>query len=125
MLGGLDMLDERKIREMTKELFMIWHEIRMELDKEEIEKAISRQPDNNGTFFYADKWPWGNGMSAPALVCVCKDDSIKDPWEEFGGDQIIERIEKKKHLKLCYKDYTELEEERIFAAVFKRLVDTY
>lgn len=115
------MLDERKIREMAKELFKIWHEIRMELDKEEINKAISRQADNDGAVFYAENWPWGNGMPSPALVCVCKDDSIKDPWNYFGGDEIIDRIEKKKHLKLCYKDYVEVEGERIFAAVFKRL----
>jgi hypothetical protein len=116
------MLDEHKIREMTKELFTIWHELRMELDKAEIEKAISRQKARDGAVFYAEKWAWGNGMSAPALICVCKDDSIKDPWNEFGGDEIIERIEKKKHLKLCYKDYTEVEGERIFAAVFYRYI---
>jgi hypothetical protein len=115
------MLDERKIREMAKELFTIWHEIRMELDKEEINRAIGSKADNDGTFFYADKWPWGNGMSAPALVCVCRDDRIKDPWKEIGGDEIIDRIEKKKHLRLDYKDFEEVAGERVFAAVFKRL----
>jgi hypothetical protein len=116
------MLDEHKIRSLTKDLFTIWHEIRMELDKAEIEKAISRQKVRDGAVFYAEKWPWGNGMSAPALVCVCKDDSIKDPWQELGGDEIIERIEKKKHLRLDFKDFREEEGERIFAAVFYRYI---
>jgi hypothetical protein len=121
MFGGSSMIDEHKIREMTKELFTIWHEMRMELDKSEIEKAISRQKISHGAVFYAEKWPWGNGMSAPALVCVCTDDSVKDPWKELGGDEIIERIEKKKHLMLDYKDFREEDGERIFAAVFRRI----
>jgi hypothetical protein len=115
------MLDEHKIREMAKELFMIWHEIRMELDKAEIKREIGCKNASDVAFFDAYEWPLGNGMYAPALVCVCKDGRIKDPWKELGGDEIIERIEAKKHIRLDYKDCIEEEWERAFAAVFRRI----